>query len=131
MGNICRINHSCMPNLAFDLAWNDDKKTVYNHVSATTAIAEGDEVNISYLPVRLQLPVGERRKQLREHWGFPCDCARCMDEGGPPDVEATEVPSPPDHVNSEPPPAIAERYARKRASSSSSSEGVCFDDLGD
>eukprot|EP00929_Paragymnodinium_shiwhaense_P016829 TRINITY_DN125474_c0_g1_i1.p1 TRINITY_DN125474_c0_g1~~TRINITY_DN125474_c0_g1_i1.p1 ORF type:complete len:323 (-),score=59.51 TRINITY_DN125474_c0_g1_i1:48-1016(-) len=135
--NICRINHSCSPNLTFDLSWNAEDRRVYNHVSAATNITAGDEINISYLPVRLSLPVSERRKQLKEHWGFLCDCQRCLDEGGPPEEETQEEAAVTacetgvGSANSAAPTGVAERFTRKRASSSSSSEGVCWDDLGE
>lgn len=124
---ICRINHSCAPNLEFDLSWSSDRDTVVNSVTAIKHIAEGDELRISYLPLRLDLPVKERRRQLHEHWGFDCDCPRCMAEGGPPmscraPVRQASAPE----VETQ---SVEDDSADAR--SSASEAGICWDDIGD
>lgn len=124
---ICRINHSCSPNLEFDLSWDSDQATVVNTVTAIAPIAEGDELRISYLPLRLGLPVKERRRQLHDHWGFDCDCPRCIAEGGPPVTRRASA-----ERASE--PEVKRQSAKDDtadAGSSDSEAGICWDDLAD
>lgn len=66
---ISRLNHSCAPNLEFNLTWDERDATVVNSVTASKLIAATEELNISYLPLRLNLSVKERREQLPKHWG--------------------------------------------------------------
>ena len=50
-------------------------------MAAPTALgdrAAGDELTISYVDGRL--PYAERRKILRDHYGFDCACGRCAAE---------------------------------------------------
>jgi len=126
--NICRINHSCEPNAAFDLSWSAEHATVVNCVSALKPIREGDEVCISYLPMRLALPVEERCKQLQKHWGFQCDCARCLAELAmisPP----AEGPHPAKVSNK--PRTKIEESTEAVVENASSEEGMCWEDLRD
>ncbi|KAH6644880.1 hypothetical protein C7974DRAFT_29811 [Boeremia exigua] len=67
---ICLINHSCISNSHH--SWNSllKKETIH----ATRPIAAGDEITISYDGGNTS---DLRRKQLKEAFGFECDCARC------------------------------------------------------
>eukprot|EP00928_Gymnodinium_smaydae_P079542 TRINITY_DN63445_c0_g1_i1.p1 TRINITY_DN63445_c0_g1~~TRINITY_DN63445_c0_g1_i1.p1 ORF type:complete len:315 (-),score=52.97 TRINITY_DN63445_c0_g1_i1:45-929(-) len=76
---ISRMNHSCAPNLEANVSWNDVLGTLTNSVRARVEINVGDELNISYQS-DVQWSVAERRKKLKEHWGFDCDCTRCVAE---------------------------------------------------
>ncbi|CAE7497888.1 smyd5, partial [Symbiodinium microadriaticum] len=88
---ISRLNHSCQPNVEFNLTWDNSRGNVVNTITAISDISEGEEgsfvnaqlrqeLNISYLPLRLCLAVEERRRQLLEHWEFVCRCPRCEAE---------------------------------------------------
>eukprot|EP00435_Cladocopium_sp_Y103_P075339 s59_g56.t1 len=117
---ISRLNHSCAPNLEFNLTWDEHDATVVNTITASKLIAATEELNISYLPLRLNLSVKERREQLLKHWGFVCACPKCLAEGGPP-----RSPTPPAPVSA---PVDVPRPALE---SGSESEGICWDDLCD
>jgi len=147
--NVSRINHSCEPNLAFNLSWNEVSNTVHIRVEPLTHLREGDEVNISYMPeeTRQKLPPLERRRQLQQHWLFTCGCVRCLTECG--DAAAEERAAAEKH---ELLAAVGDDWAGVKAgaaavpqrgalgardnspgrcSSGSSSKGLCWDDLGD
>lgn len=123
--NVSRINHSCEPNLSFDLQIDEERSCVEIRVRATAHLQEGDEVNIAYLPVAL--PCAERRRQLREHWLFECTCRRCQTEqereASPPGEAADRSEA----DRGEPPRTRTPSKSRSEASS----EGVCWDDLQD
>ncbi|CAE7777202.1 smyd5 [Symbiodinium sp. CCMP2592] len=119
---ISRLNHSCQPNVEFNLTWDNSRGNVVNTITAMSDICEGEELNISYLPLRLCLAVEERRRQLLEHWEFVCRCPRCEAEGGPP--KPTEPR--PARV-----PTVAHADQAPQLDGDSSSEGVGFDDLRD
>ncbi len=57
---------------------------------ARRTIPVGEELTISYVP--LDMPRGERQKNLRFGYGFWCDCARCEREkdGGAKPAEKKE-----------------------------------------
>ncbi|CAK9009536.1 Histone-lysine N-methyltransferase ATXR2 (Protein SET DOMAIN GROUP 36) (Trithorax-related protein 2) (TRX-related protein 2) [Durusdinium trenchii] len=114
---ISRLNHSCTPNLDFNLSWDADNETVVNTITASTPIRTNEELNISYLPLRLKLPVEERRAQLLKHWGFHCRCSRCLLEGGAPCVATPAVSRIP--------------HRSDTRSEGSDSEGICWEDLCD
>ncbi|OCK81202.1 SET domain-containing protein [Lepidopterella palustris CBS 459.81] len=67
---IARINHSCRPNAQH--AWNAklSRETVYS----VRPIAAGDEITLSYSSGG---PSIERRKALKEMFGFECACEVC------------------------------------------------------
>ncbi|KIY45454.1 SET domain-containing protein [Fistulina hepatica ATCC 64428] len=66
-----RINHSCAPNAR--VQW--DYASFELSVIATRTINEGDEVTISYVDPRF--PREARRQQLKETYGFDCQCDHC------------------------------------------------------
>jgi len=69
------FNHSCNPNAATVF----EGKTAF--VRAIRAIAPGEEITVGY--VDLGQPVGLRRKELLECFGFECKCERCTEESRP------------------------------------------------
>lgn len=66
------VNHSCLPN-AFSQIVGDELKlyTLY-------PVEAGEELNISY--IEPELPLKERRTNLKETYGFDCICRRCSRE---------------------------------------------------
>jgi uncharacterized protein YpmS len=53
------------------------------HVYTAEALAEGQELTVSYLSVGdLELPVQERLDLIEESFKFTCLCSRCKREGG-------------------------------------------------
>lgn len=74
--HICRLNHSCSPNL--HCSWNAalGQQTVH----ALCDIESGAELTVSYLPT-LEQPRAARRAALRTVFGFECECAACSLRG--------------------------------------------------
>jgi hypothetical protein len=74
--HICRLNHSCNPNL--HCSWNAalGRQTVY----ALCDIESGQELTVSYLPT-LERPRETRRAALRRLFGFTCECPACSLSG--------------------------------------------------
>mmetsp|Transcript_36694 Transcript_36694/g.84663 ORF Transcript_36694/g.84663 Transcript_36694/m.84663 type:complete len:324 (-) Transcript_36694:21-992(-) len=69
------FNHSCTPNASVE----SSRTSIM--VRAKTAIAQGKEVTISYLPTELLEEDREKRQQrLEAGRGFRCRCERCCDE---------------------------------------------------
>ena len=70
--HICRLNHSCCPNL--HCSWNAalGAQTVY----ALCDIECGAELTVSYLPT-LEQSRAVRRSALQAGFGFGCACATC------------------------------------------------------
>ncbi|CAK4033827.1 lysine methyltransferase SET6 [Lecanosticta acicola] len=69
------FNHSCAPNVT--------KKRVGREwvFEAARDLAEGEECCITYLGgEERELDAVERRRRLREVWGFECACGRCRRE---------------------------------------------------
>jgi SET domain-containing protein len=66
------FNHSCDPNIA--------KVRQGRTVLFVTSkeVQAGDELCISY--GHTERPVEERRRVLRDWWGFSCNCSRCISE---------------------------------------------------
>jgi len=67
------MNHSCRSNAKHTLY--TQKKRIA--VQAQTAIREGEEININYVPF-IQGTLLRQRK-LENNWFFKCICARCQD----------------------------------------------------
>lgn len=77
-----RINHSCQQNAAH--TW--DEKLGHETVHALRDISKGEEITISYVqPIQA---TSVRQAQLREIYGFTCDCSAC-DVFTPAGVEST------------------------------------------
>lgn len=135
---VSRINHSCKPNLSFELS-DQEERGVTITVKASEDIQEGEEVNISYLPAetRRTLPAAERRRQLRAHWLFDCGCSRCRDAGSAElerascGASARPEAASPSEASAPGFPAACEQRRHSASSSRSSSQGVCWDDLAD
>ena len=74
--HICRLNHSCSPNL--HCSWNASlgAQTVY----ALCDIESGTELTVSYLPT-LEQPRDARRSALQTGFGFTCNCIACSLSG--------------------------------------------------
>ena len=69
------FNHSCTPNIA--------KKRDRNfwEFYGSRDIGVGEECCITYFGGdEEEMAVGVRRLRAREHWGFECMCARCVEE---------------------------------------------------
>lgn len=126
---VCRFNHNCSPNLKFNVAWSEEFGAVLNRVTALTTICQGDDLCISYLPERLNLLVSERRSALRNHWGFDCDCAKCLTEGGPVFARSSLISAVARPGRVRDGGDVLE--SRDRETDTSSETGICFDDLCD
>lgn len=69
--NICRINHSCKPNVVW--SFNQAKKT--KEVRATKTILAGEEVTACYIdPLSM---AEDRQKMLSARFNFMCSCEIC------------------------------------------------------
>jgi len=132
---ISRINHSCVPNLQFDLVWSEALGAISNSVVATAEIGAGDELTISYVPQLM--PLAQRRPHLKKHWGFDCDCPRCHAELAM--AEATDCPrchaAPAEVAKATVPQASEEgrggASGAEGSDAGSSEAGVGWDDLTD
>mmetsp|Transcript_118369 Transcript_118369/g.330145 ORF Transcript_118369/g.330145 Transcript_118369/m.330145 type:complete len:180 (+) Transcript_118369:267-806(+) len=72
---ICRMNHSCRPNVSVDTGCGRAA------VTALRPIAPGEELTASYAAAEvLWCSLAERRQILAETWGFWCRCSRCLSE---------------------------------------------------
>ena len=76
------FNHSCRPNVSkerkgriweFRIGSEEGVRGVENRQQLCITYLGGDERD---------LDVVERRKRLREQWGFTCQCDRCVEESG-------------------------------------------------
>ncbi|KAK0715343.1 hypothetical protein B0H67DRAFT_490682 [Lasiosphaeris hirsuta] len=68
---VARINHSCRPNAYYRFS----QRRLAIEMVAYVPIEAGQEILISYIP--LHLKHGERRKYLKDNWGFECRCSLC------------------------------------------------------
>jgi bacterioferritin-associated ferredoxin len=64
------LNHSCLPNVIFGLK---NKEMVF---VAVKNINKGDEICDNYIDITLSK--FDRMSQLREQYGFDCQCSRCI-----------------------------------------------------
>ena len=73
----CRANHSCRPNLSRSF---DGNAMV---LVAKKAISKGDELFTCYRSECLddQRSVVDRRRLLKEHYNFVCECQKCGPAG--------------------------------------------------
>ncbi|KAI8054279.1 MAS20 protein import receptor-domain-containing protein [Syncephalis plumigaleata] len=72
------LTHSCEPNCA--IRFVNTKNGNELSLVALQPIAEGDQLNISYVPAGEDNHYTERQKRLAENWRFRCSCARCVKE---------------------------------------------------
>ncbi|KAK4222034.1 hypothetical protein QBC38DRAFT_539844 [Podospora fimiseda] len=77
-----RINHACRPNAHSRFS----ERRLTMEVMAHRAIKVGEEITMSYIPITT--PIEERKKYLKEHWGFECTCSLCR--SSPQDIEESE-----------------------------------------
>ncbi|KAL6759949.1 hypothetical protein V8C86DRAFT_2564301 [Haematococcus lacustris] len=69
------LNHSCVPNTS---ACCIGGRLV---IRTTASVYSGDELTLNYLGTRGACqPLMARRLQLRQRWGFWCECPRCRRE---------------------------------------------------
>ena len=76
------INHSCLPT---------SSQRFIGDISVITAnrdLAINSEITISYVSVYEMLTAEERRAELRDRWGFRCECELCYFETDPLNREA-------------------------------------------
>ena len=71
--NICKINHSCAPNMYVKYASSADHG-VCAEVISLRDIAEGEELLQSYIDQTL---VYEERQSSLADYGFICTCSLC------------------------------------------------------
>lgn len=74
----CRLTHACRPNCAW--RWDDAGCRV---VSALHDVDEGTRLSVDYLGGEMMDSVegrDERRRLLRAHYEFACDCAVCAED---------------------------------------------------
>lgn len=69
---LCRINHSCSPNLEHFL--DDDDRT---YCVVARPIKKGEQVFINYVCQMEFLSTQERKKYIKENWDFDCKCQKC------------------------------------------------------
>lgn len=82
-----KINHSCNPNAEIRFPFS-------NNVLQVVALREinvNEEVSISYLDeCQLNRSRHSRQKYLQENYLFLCECEKCQDEIGDPDLTSDE-----------------------------------------
>jgi hypothetical protein len=66
------FNHSCSPNAQG--VWNP--KTREMQIELLEEVSAGQEITISYMTPNLNLT--ERPDFLQSHWGFVCQCPKCL-----------------------------------------------------
>ena len=75
------LNHSCCPNARCSFEDTDERAIVRVH--ATRAIAEGEEITISYFGDDVDsMSLLQRREALALQYLFHCECVRCLEEEG-------------------------------------------------
>lgn len=72
---LCSFNHSCDPNMA--ITFVDGTHEIA--IKTTRPVRQGEEFNITYIPLKAGIIVAERREQLRGYF-FTCRCTRCVAE---------------------------------------------------
>jgi hypothetical protein len=72
-----KINHECAPNLEWYHPLEQDGRPLTVFVArATRPIAPGERLTVSYADDRESTE--KRQEFLRTHYGFVCDCPRCI-----------------------------------------------------
>lgn len=72
---LCRINHSCVPNLN-TLMLTDGVMTC----KALKNIDKGDQLFISYLGETHNMELVERQEKIKKVWFFECHCSLCTSQ---------------------------------------------------
>jgi hypothetical protein len=86
---MCRINHSCAPNVNY--FWRSDWQQLV--VIALSDIQIGQELYGSYGPSEL-MDTAKRREHLLKEFGFVCQCSMCVaadTDGGAADARMNEA----------------------------------------
>jgi len=96
---ISRINHSCDPNATTHTSNTADSSSNSMTIRATSPIAAGEEITISYLGILLYADTTVRRSQLLQTKHFVCGCDRCRNRHRP-DVSGC-IPCPSCHARVE------------------------------
>ena len=78
------LNHSCDPNC--EVAYVDDSRV---HILAKRSISRDEECTIAY--VDPDLDGEERREELKETYGFDCECDVCIRDGFVPHLKRRKV----------------------------------------
>lgn len=68
---IARCNHAC----ACNARWHFDASLFALKLCAVRDIEVGEQITVSY--IHHLIPRLDRRKKLKEKWGFECDCKAC------------------------------------------------------
>jgi len=80
-------NHSCLPNAVVEFPFNNNQLVI----NATQDISPGEEILISYLDECQQNQSRHsRQKYLRDNYLFTCQCPKCSEQAGDPDVTSDE-----------------------------------------
>ena len=72
-----RLNHSCVPNAYFD--YNEQRGLLI--VYATQDIEQNAEITVSYVLKAWKWTTEARFEELRDSYGFTCDCGACSTAG--------------------------------------------------
>jgi hypothetical protein len=113
------INHSCEPNVAWDIAPDEIMK-----VQAKKAIKRGEELFLTYIELQANdsgktpIALEERREKLRSWFGQDCKCSRCQEEEAKQSAEdGTSTGSPLSSLGSTPPetsPGMSKKRKRSQ-----------------
>ncbi|KAH8898021.1 SET domain-containing protein [Thozetella sp. PMI_491] len=71
---ISRMNHDCRPSAKYYFNY----ETMTHYVHAMRDIFPGEELSLSY--INPSMSRRERRKRLKESWGFSCECRSCTQD---------------------------------------------------
>lgn len=75
---LSRLNHSCDPNLNHYI---DDNDVTY--CVAARPIKAGEQLYINYMSEMIFESTQERKKYIKETWGFDCKCRKCCSKLDP------------------------------------------------
>lgn len=73
--NICRINHSCVPNVRVEYVDKGANGGLCAELKVLRPIAQGEELLQSY--IEEDAPWAERQQALKDY-GFTCSCSKCI-----------------------------------------------------
>ena len=81
------INHSCSPNANVEFPYDNNRLVV----KAVRNIRAGEEICIAYLDeCQLERSRHSRQKALSSLYLFVCQCNKCVQQSGDPDVTSEE-----------------------------------------
>jgi len=73
---LARLNHSCSPNCRHSYSHDMHTNVHSQSITATRAVAAGEELTISYIDIRGR-STQDRRELLLQRYCFSCDCGLC------------------------------------------------------